>query len=140
MAHDKYTAIIDVSEEGEIHAYNWDEFKAGLKRHPGKRFHITATTKRTLSQNNAWWMWMEQVAEEVGELDKEQVSNIVKAGCSFWDEFVDEVSGEIFKILRSTADASVSEMKMLMDKAPIFVVNRWGIVLDDPDPQLKIRW
>jgi len=139
MAHDKIQAIIDVGEDGSIQAYGWSDFTAKLKEHTGKRFHVTATTKRTLSQNNTWWWWMEMLAEHVGEEDKETVSNQVKAKCGFWDEHVDTDSGEIFKILRSTADASVAEMKILMEKAQSFVQEFYNFVLPEPDSQLKIR-
>lgn len=139
MAHDKLQTIIDVGEDGSINAYSWTEFTAGLKRHPGKRFYLTATTKRSLNQNNTWWWWMEMLAEHIGEEDKEVVSNQIKAHCGFWDEFVNEQTGEIFKVLRSTADASVGEMKTLMDKAQFFVQQFHNFVLPDPDSQLKIR-
>ncbi len=139
VAHDKLQTIIDVGEDLTINAYGWPEFTAGLKRHPGKRFYLTATTKRSKNQNNTYWWWIEFICEQVGEEDKEVISNMVKAGCSFWDEYCDEGTGEIFKVLRSTANASVGEMKSLMEKMCVFAVNKWEVVLPEPDSQLRIR-
>src|SRR3990167_3883194 len=136
MAHDKLQTIIDIGEDGSINAYGWKEFSAGLKRHPGKRFYLTATTKRSLNQNNTYWWWMEMLAEHIGEENKETVSNQLKMHCGFWNEFVNEKTGEIFKVLKSTADASVSEMKIFMEKIQVFVQEFYNFVLPEPDSQM----
>lgn len=139
MPTDKYTAIVDVNDECEIQAYGWNELTKNLKKHPGKRFYITATTKRSLSQNNTYWWWLDLLAEHVGETDKETLSNDIKAHLGFWDEYVQQETGEVFKILKSTADASVAEMKIYMEKVQIFVQQFYNFVLPDPDSQMKIR-
>ena len=102
-----------------------------------KQWNVTVARhqkRRSLSQNNLYWKWVEIVAEETGN-DKEDVHDVFKK--KFLTGEVREVFDGHQVMRRSTADLNKSAMTEYMDRVSAFCATDLGIILPLPE---DARW
>lgn len=100
---------------------------AGLN--PDKVWRITVTpykVRRSGEQNDRWQAITREIAMETGD-DHESVKRDLKIKFGFFQEF--ERDGVIYRELKSTRNANVEEMSVLMDQVEAFAATELGMRL-----------
>lgn len=90
--------------------------------------------KRTLSQNNLMWAWLEQVAQLIHEdtgTDKDDIHEFFKL--KFLPVRTITVHGETRHIPGSTTKLSTAEMMAYMDKINAWATSELGLILPTPE-------
>lgn len=130
---DTYEFILDV-KDGKPNIYNRDAFlKFFTQFKDGERFHGTVTTKRTKPQNKLFHVWVGMLADYIGELDTKKLKKQLKYKMGWYEEFVNEETGEIVLEWEETSKWSKKKMRENLEKLNIFVHQFYGLPLPWPD-------
>lgn len=116
------------------------DFDEAIKSFDGKDIVISIEkkkSKRSLEQNNLWWLYMTILSKELG-YTKEEIHEICKMKFNKVEK-VDEKTGEIFEYLRSTTDLSKSEFADMISELIRWSAETFSIILPLPNEQLTIE-
>ena len=125
---------------------NADQLVSNLDKFEGKVVTIDVKlykAKRSNNQNSYYWsvivpLWKQILADEWGELRTlEQTHEFLKYNCNY-DEKVNEDTGEVFKLSKSTTKNNTKEQEMFHEKCRQLAYENFNIVIPLPNEQAKI--
>lgn len=110
---------------------------AFIKRLDLKKVYTVDVTerriKRTLSQNNLYFLWLTCISHETGN-DKDDLHEYFK------EKYITPIGKYVFDKMieiRSTTDLNTVQFKYLLDQVQYFASTELAITLPDPD---DLRW
>jgi hypothetical protein len=119
-------------------------FEEGLSLLPDGNYTVIVEKrkkKRSLSQNNYYFLLVAMIRDRLIDLghdvDSETTHEMLK-GRLLYSEMIDENSGEIIKIPRSTKKLGTSEFMDYIEDVKRFSAEVIGLVLPDPNDQIEI--
>lgn len=146
MAKGKIELFSTVSEDGKLQKNVTLKILAFLLLYIGKRVKITielVRNTRSHRQNRYYWgvvviYQIDCFRERWGaEFDKDQVHDWNKANIWF-TEFIDEETGEIFKIPDSSANKTVGEFEERLEKLRRFFLEKFEWTIPLPNEQIDL--
>lgn len=97
--------------------------------------HVICVTKdkskRTLSQNSQFWLWMEHIAQEIGSTNEDLHDYFCK---KFLQRQV-KVNEQIETVVGGTRNLTKDEFTLFLDQVREDVADEFGIVLPDPSAE-----
>lgn len=120
-------------------------FEEGLSLLPDGNYTVIVEKrkkKRSNNQNAYYWLTVAMIRDRLIDLghdvDSETTHEMLK-GRLLYSEMIDENSGEIIKIPRSTKKLGTSEFMDYIEDVKRFSAEVLDLVLPDPEDQLEIN-
>lgn len=118
-----------------------------IEQFNGKEIVIKISRKRKTRsnlQNSYYWgviipIWTNLLLTEWGEIhSKQETHEFLKYNCNF-REVVNEVTGEIIKLSKSTTENSTVDMELFQEKARQLAFEMFNVTIPLPNEQVKIE-
>lgn len=89
-----------------------------------------AKSKRSIDQNNLYWLWLGIIANETGN-----TATDIHEWCKgeFLPPVFVEVNGKVREARRSTTDLNTADMTTYLDRINAWAASDLGIILPHPD-------
>lgn len=125
--------IFITKKNGEVSGYQ-KHLESILKMLPNGEHTICVTkdkSKRTLTQNSQFWLWMEHIAQEIGSTHEDLHDYFCK---KFLQRQV-KVNKRIETVVGGTRNLSKNEFTAFLEKVRDEAAEEFGIVLPDPSDE-----
>lgn len=132
--------------DGALKIIRRKEFDHAVRQFEGKQIEITIQVKRrkrSIFQNNYYWgviVPMVQVGlNDAGyKLGKEQTHDFIKSQFAI-KEIVNEQTGEILKLIGSTAEMTTTEMNEYFSEVVQWAAEYLNVQIPEPGEQIEIE-
>ena len=126
---------------------NINRIREAIRSYEGKTITLSiklARKERSLNQNNYYWavivkIWQKLIEDEWGEFfSSKEVHEFLKYNCNYI-EHVDEETGEILRVSKSTKENSTTEQEEFHHRARQLAYTMFGTVIPLPNEQIEIE-
>jgi hypothetical protein len=134
-------------KDGKLQKNVQEEFDSDLKDFEGQQVILKLAKKRknrSLEQNKYYFhiicnAFIEGVKDKWGhEIGKEEAHNNLKKECNF-EELIGEDTGEIFRLVKSTANLDTLKFEEYLDRCRKFIWEWFGVHVALPNEQMEIE-
>ena len=142
----KKIEIISSVENGKL-VRNHNRLLQAFKSFEGKVIVITVKRRsntRSNNQNRYYWcviveIWKQIILDEWGEIwSKEETHEFLKYNCNYIEK-VNESTGEIIRVSKSTTENSTTDSEMMHKQARDLAFEMFNVTIPLPNEQLNIE-
>ena len=142
----KKIEIISSVENGKL-VRNRNRLLQAFKSFEGKVIVITVKRRsnaRSSNQNRYYWgvivpIWQEIILTEWGEIwSKEETHEFLKYNCNYIEK-VNESTGEIIRVSKSTTENSTTDSEMMHKQARDLAYEMFNVTIPLPNEQINIE-
>jgi uncharacterized protein Veg len=126
---------------------NINRIKEAIRSYEGKTLTLSlklARKERSISQNNYYWavivvIWKKLIQDEWGEFfTSQEVHEFLKYNCNY-KEHIDEETGEILRVSKSTKENSTTEQEEFHSRARELAHTMFKCDIPLPNEQINIE-